>query len=64
MDTRIKALESDAGEFLFAAPDSGEVRVEAILLYRRAYKKLMDLKGWKESDIVMESAAVSVPQKQ
>jgi hypothetical protein len=40
------------------------VRIEAVLLYRRAYKKLMDLKGWSEPDIVMESAAVSISQKQ
>jgi hypothetical protein len=64
MDTRLGAFESDVGEFLFAAPDSGDVRVEAVLLYRRAYKRLMDLKGWNESDIVMESAAVTISQKQ
>ncbi len=63
MDTRLGAFESDAGEFLFAAPDSGNVRIEAFLLYRRAYKKLMDLKGWIEPDIVMESAAVSISKK-
>jgi hypothetical protein len=61
MDTRLAPFQSDRGEFLFAAPDSGEVRIEAILLYRRAYKKLMDLKGWNEPDIVMESAVVSIP---
>ena len=63
MDTRLGAFESDVGEFLFIAPDSGDVRIEAVLLYRRAYKKLMDLKGWSEPDIVMESAAVSISQK-
>jgi hypothetical protein len=63
MDTRIGALESDAGGFLFAAPDSGNVRIEAVLLYRRAYKKLMELKGWVDPDIVMESAAASLPEK-
>jgi len=63
MDTRLGAFESDVGEFLFAAPDSGDVRIEAVLLYRRAYKKLMDLKGWREPDIVMESSVVSIPQK-
>ena len=63
MDTRLGAFESDVGEFLFIAPDSGDVRIEATLLYRRAYKKLMDLKGWSEPDIVMESAAVSISQK-
>jgi hypothetical protein len=64
MDTRLGAFESDVGEFLFIAPDSGDVRIEAVLLYRRAYKKLMDLKGWNEPDIVMESAAVTISQKQ
>jgi hypothetical protein len=63
MDTRLGAFESDVGEFLFMAPDSGDGRIEAVLLYRRAYKKLMDLKGWNEPDIVMESAAASISQK-
>ncbi len=63
MDTRLAAFKSDVGEFLFMAPDSGDVRVEAVLLYRRAYKKLIDLKGWSEPDIVMESATVSIYQK-
>jgi len=63
MDTRLGAFESDVGEFLFVAPDSGDARIEAVLLYRRAYKKLMDQKGWNDPDIVMESAAVSIPQK-
>jgi hypothetical protein len=64
MDTRLGAFESDVGEFLFAAPESGDVRIEAVLFYRRAYKNLMDLKGWNEPDIVMESAEVSISQKQ
>ncbi|MBN2319053.1 MAG: hypothetical protein JXR49_08245 [Acidobacteria bacterium] len=63
MDTRLGAFESDVGEFLFTAPDSGDVRIEAVLLYRRAYKKLMDLKGWNEPDIVMETAELSISQK-
>jgi hypothetical protein len=63
MDTRLGAFESDMGEFLFMAPDSGDARVEAILIYRRAYKKLLELKGINEPDIIMESAAVSVSQK-
>jgi hypothetical protein len=36
MDTRLGAFESDVAEFLFIAPDSGDVRIEATLLYRRA----------------------------
>ena len=63
MDTRLGAFKSDVGEFLFIAPDSEDVRIEAVLLYRRAYKKLMDLKGWSEPDIIMKSAAVLISQK-
>ena len=63
MDTRIGAFESDVGEFLFIAPDSGYARVEAVLIYRRVYKNIMDLKGLNEPDIIMESAAVSISQK-
>lgn len=58
MDTRLAAFESDVGEYLFEAPDSGDARIEAVLLYRRAYKELMDQKGWEEPDIVMESATI------
>jgi hypothetical protein len=64
MDTRLGAFQYDVGEFLFAAPDSGDVRIEAVLVYRRAYKKLMELKGWTDPDIVMETAEVTVFQKQ
>ncbi len=60
MDTRIPALESDTSEFLFKAPGSGDVRIDAILIYRRAYKKLLEQKGIKEPDIVMESERVTL----
>lgn len=60
MDTRIGANESDVGEYLFEAPDPGNIRIEAVLLYRRAYKELMDQKGWNDPDIVMESASVLI----
>jgi hypothetical protein len=63
MDTRLGAFQSDVGEFLFSAPDSKKVRVDAVLLYRRAYKKLMDLKGWNDPDIIMESAAATISNK-
>jgi hypothetical protein len=63
MDTRLEAFKSDAGEFLFSTPESKKVRVDAVLLYRRAFKKLMELKGWNEPDIVMESATRTILQK-
>jgi hypothetical protein len=59
-DTRIPAFGSDTGEFLFKAPGSGDVRVEALLIYRRAYKKLLEQKGIYEPDIVMESERVMI----
>jgi hypothetical protein len=64
MDTRLEAFKPDTGEFLFAAPKSKNARVDAVLIYRRAFKKLMELKGWDDPDIVMESAAVTIVQKQ
>jgi hypothetical protein len=60
MDTRLEAFKTDSGEFLFAAPRNGNVRIEAALIYRRAYKELMNLKGWNEPDIIMESATAAV----
>lgn len=63
MDTRLGAFESDTGEFLFNTRDSGDVRVEATLIYRRAFKELMEQKGLNEPDIVMEYATVLVSQK-
>jgi hypothetical protein len=63
MDTRLGAFESDVGEFLFMAPEEGGIRIEALLIYRRAYKRLMELKGWSEPDIIMESASVSIAPK-
>ena len=62
MDTRIGAFQTDTGEFLFKAPESGDVRVEAVLIYRRAFRKLMEQKGLKEPDIVMETAGILVSQ--
>ena len=63
MDTRLGAFESDVGDFLFANPLSGDVRVEADLVYRRAYKKLLEQKGIDEPDIIMESARILLSQK-
>jgi hypothetical protein len=59
-DTRLEAFKPDEGEFLFASPDSGAAQIEAVLLYRRAYKRLMGVKGWSDPDIVMESASATV----
>ncbi len=64
MDNRIEAFASDVSEYVFSAPKSGTVRIEAVLLYRRAYKELMELKGWRIPDIVMEKGSLMIPSRQ
>ncbi len=48
------AFATDTSTYTFAAPAEGEVTVEVALLFRRAFKELMDQKGWDVPDIVME----------
>jgi hypothetical protein len=57
-DNRIAAFQTDAGEYLFAAPNEGRVTVKVTLLFRRAFKRLMDQKGWDTPDIVMEQEEI------
>ncbi len=58
-DTRIPALATDASTYSFAAPrGGGAVRVEATLIFRRAFKTLAQVKGWELQDILMSKATV------
>jgi hypothetical protein len=52
-DNRLVALAVDASAYTFATPDQGDVTVQVTLLFRRAFKELMDQKGWDVPDIVM-----------
>lgn len=46
-DTRIAALATDATHYTFALPpEGGEIRVRARLIYRRAFRALVDAKQW------------------
>jgi len=38
-----------------------EVFVRVTLLFRRAFKQLMDQKGWNVTDIVMEQQTIKLP---
>lgn len=60
-DNRIPALGADSSAYIFTAPETGEATVEITLLFRRAFKELMDQKGWDVPDIVMESLVIRVP---
>lgn len=53
-DNRLAAFAKDTSTYSFSADIPGSVTVDVSLLYRRAFKKLMDLKGWNVPDIVME----------
>jgi len=46
------------------APTEGEVTVEVTLLFRRAFKELMDQKGWDVPDIVMEQEVITLSASQ
>ncbi len=60
-DTRIAAFATDVSQYTFAAPDDGEITVEARLLFRRAFQELMEQKGWDDPDILMEEGTVVLP---
>jgi hypothetical protein len=53
-DNRIGALENDSSTYIFQTGSNEVVNIEVILLYRRAYKSIMENKGWNTPDIVMK----------
>ena len=60
-DNRIAAFASDTSTYVFTAPEAGAATVRVDLLFRRAFKELMEQKGWEVSDIMMEQEIVQVP---
>jgi hypothetical protein len=64
-DSRIPALATDVSAYAFAAPaEPGKVTVDVQLLFRRAFKPLVDLKGWDVPDILMEHGTLTVVASQ
>jgi len=59
-DNRIPALASERSRYAFLAPVDGPANVEVRLVFRRAFKALMDQKGWDDPDIVMAEKTISV----
>lgn len=60
-DNRIPVRETDVSTYEFQAPPSGTtVNVEARLIFRRAFKGLMEAKGWGVADILMEVETTSL----
>ncbi len=60
-DNRIAAYESDTSKYTFIQNAEGKAKVNITLLFRRAYKELMDQKGWDLQDIIMEQESLIVP---
>jgi hypothetical protein len=59
-DNRLAAFAIDVSTYTFAAPPGTPITVEVTLLYRRAFKQLMDQKGWDVPDIIMAHATMQV----
>jgi hypothetical protein len=57
-DNRLSAFETDTSAYAFAAPAEGTAKVEVRLIFRRAFKSLMDQKGWNTPDILMASSTL------
>lgn len=60
-DNRIPAFDSDTSTFVFTAPTNGSANINITLLFRRAFKELIDQKGWDTPDIIMEKDVIELP---
>jgi len=59
-DNRIPARGTDVSKYVFQLPAAAaNVRVEATLIYRRAYQAMAEIKGWNVPDLVLKTAAVT-----
>jgi hypothetical protein len=52
-DNRLAAMATDTSTYTFSATGGGQVTIEVTLLYRRAFKALMEQKEWDVPDIVV-----------
>ena len=65
-DTRIPALGTDRSQYTFDLPagsgtaDADGATVEARLIFRRAFQKLMEQKGWTDEDVLMDRGGFEV----
>lgn len=57
-DNRIAAFASDTSTYLFDAVEDQDVMVVASLYYRRAFKKIMEQKGWDVPDMPMKELKI------
>jgi hypothetical protein len=53
-DTRLAAFEKDTSTYRFDSPEAGMITLDVRLIFRRAFKEIMDQKAWDTPDIVMD----------
>ena len=59
-DNRLAAFETDTSHYHFLSHTKGSATVNVILLYRRAFKDLMDQKGWQDSDLQLKNIKIDL----
>ncbi len=60
-DTRLFPFKPDDTAYAFDLPDGVTASIKVKLVYRRAFQKLAQQKGWADPDIVMTEATLPVP---
>ena len=60
-DNRLPAYGRDTSRYLFSAPATEPLDLEVRLIYRRAFRELMEQKGWAAADILMEQYHSRLP---
>jgi len=60
VDTRLAPGATDIAHYSFVLSDQRPVKVEARLIFRRTFKALARVKGWKAADIIMALASVTL----
>ena len=60
-DNRIPALQTDSSSYTFTLPNNGSVQVRARLIYRRAFRVLVDAKQWTQDGHGNPLADIAAP---
>jgi hypothetical protein len=59
-DTRLFPFVTDATTYSFTLPNGNPATVKVTLVYRRAFQKLAEQKGWNDPDQIMAEATIAV----
>ena len=59
-DNRLAAFASDTTEYIFNAPVGEKISIEVSLLFRRAFKSIIEQKKWDAPDIIMEQSKMLI----